>query len=145
MLLTCLWSGSSSKSELSARPFLQSSSLTIYLRYAPQLLLALGQAVVGMWAPLVVLVVILNFHLLFKSHRRASTKSDFHCVCMCVCGRDWKAMIFALKADFVSIFNTCVNIRLDYCITLYKDKTRDRIFLAKLQLCSVFSYVLDLS
>lgn len=35
-------------------------------------------------------------------------------VCMCVCMhvRDWEAVIFALKTDVVTIFNTCVNIGL---------------------------------
>lgn len=137
-LPTCPWSVAAAVSLGSVQDHLyRPPALPSHLRYILQLLLALWQAVVGTRVQLVVLVVIFNFHLLFRSHTGAATKSDFHCVYMCVCVRDWEAVIFALKTDFVTIFNTCVNIRLDYCIILYKDKMRDRIFFC--QTSDIFS------
>lgn len=117
--------GSSSKAGLSAGPFIQTSSLAI----SSQIHTGASGSVAGYCRNMSSAgdtTDNCNFYLLFGSHIGAATKT------LC-CVRDWEAVIFTLKTDFVAIFNTCVNSRLEYCIMLYKDKMRD----AKLDIFSV--------
>lgn len=93
--------GSSSKSGLAAGPFIQTSSPTVS---SQRRITAASGSVAGCGrnvSPADGTSGKFNWHLLFRSHCGAATKSDFHCVCE----RDWEAVMFTLKPDLVSIFN----------------------------------------